>query len=208
MSIKEPTFSKNDVEISEEKIVFDGFFKMHQTTLRHKLFAGGWSGEISREIFHRGQASAAILYDPKHDLVGLIEQFRVGALDSESGPWCLEVVAGMLEAGETPEGLIRRELREEAGIDDAELIPITSYYSTPGGCSEKVHLYCALCDLASAGGIHGLDYENEDILLHIYPAKEVFAVMLDSSMNNAATLIGLQWLQFNRTSLMKQNQAE
>lgn len=201
MAIPVARYTLSDVEINAEEAVYQGFFTMHELRLKHRLFSGEWSGEISREIFHRGQASAAVLYDPVNDTIGLVEQFRVGALTSEFGPWCLEVVAGMLEPGETPEALMRRELAEEAGIEAAELIHITSYYSTPGGCSEKIHLYCALCDLSAAGGIHGLDDENEDILLHVLPAPSVFAVMLNSRMNNAATLLGLQWLQLHRHTL-------
>lgn len=196
-----PRYSRRDVKVDNDKVVFDGFFKLHEIRLKHRLFAGGWSQTVTREVFHRGEASAAILYDPENDLIGLIEQFRVGALESEFGPWCLEVVAGMLEPGEAPEQVIMRELAEEAGISRARLIPICSYYSSPGGCSEKIHLYCALCDLRDAGGIHGLDHENEDIFLHPVPAQEVFSIMLESRMNNAATLLGLQWLQINRESL-------
>ncbi len=201
MPIPPARFSIEDVEQRESNTVFQGFFKMEALRLKHRLFEGGWSNEISREILHRGDASAAILYDPIHDTIGLVEQFRAGALNSEHGPWCLEVVAGMVEANETPEAVMRRELMEEAGIDTAELIHISSYYSTPGGCSEKIYLYCAVCDLSTAGGVHGLDHEHEDILLHVLSAEEVFAVMLNSRMNNAATLIGLQWLQANRDSL-------
>ncbi|WP_086933904.1 NUDIX domain-containing protein [Agarilytica rhodophyticola] len=201
MPNSKPKFGRDDVKVDSDQVVFDGFFKVNEVKLKHRLFDGGWSDDVVREVFHRGEASAAILYDPKNDIVGLIEQFRVGALDSQYGPWCLEVVAGMLEEGETPEMLIRRELKEEAGIIDTELIHISSYYSTPGGCGEKIHLYCALCDLSNAGGIHGLPSENEDILLHLFSAEEVFAVMLNSRMNNAATLLGLQWLQINRKSL-------
>lgn len=196
-------FLKSDVEILEDNVVFQGFFQMRKFRLKHKLFNGQWSNEISRELFHRGEASAAVLYDPRNDLIGLVEQFRTGAIDSEHGPWCLEVVAGMLEDGESPEQLMRREIREEAGITDAELIHISSYYSTPGGCDEKIHLYCALCDLSQAGGVHGLDDENEDIFLHTFAAEEVFPVMLNGRTNNAATLLGLQWLQLNREALIK-----
>ncbi|MFL0803827.1 MAG: NUDIX domain-containing protein [Agarilytica sp.] len=201
MSLDKAQFSIEDVNVESDEVVFDGFFQMREVGLTHRLFQGGWSAPMKREVFYRGDASAAVLYDPKRDLIGLVEQFRIGAMRSEYSPWCLEVVAGMMEAGETAESLIRRELEEEAGISEAELVHITSYYSTPGGCSEKIHLYCALCDLSEAGGVHGLDHENEDILLQVFPAEEVFAVMLDSRMNNAATLLGLQWLQINRKSL-------
>ncbi len=196
--IDENVFGETDYDVVEEETVFQGFFRMVKVKVRHKLFSGGWTNEISREIFCRGDAAAAILYDPKLDKIGLIEQFRIGALDSKLGPWCLEVVAGMIEEGETPEALIRREIKEEAGIDDAELIFITSYYSTPGGCNEKIDLFCALCDLSAAEGVFGLEEENEDIRLHVINADDVFASMLSNRTNNAATLIGLQWLQFNR----------
>lgn len=205
MAIPPARFSHEDVETSSSETVYKGFFRMEEVRLKHRLFDGGWCNDISREILHRGDASAAILYDPKRDAIGLVEQFRAGALNSEFGPWCLEVVAGMVEVNETPEAVMRRELVEEAGIDTAELIHISSYFSTPGGCSEKIHLYCAVCDLSEAGGIHGLRDENEDILLHVLSAQEVFAVMLTSRMNNAATLIGLQWLQLNRPSLLEQH---
>lgn len=202
------TLNRDDVDVLDEKIVWNGFFKMHKLTLKHRKFDGEWTGEISRELFHRGEASAAVLYDPEHDLIGLVEQFRVGAIDSSFGPWCLEVVAGMLEEGETPAELIKRELEEEAGVTDAEIIPITTYYSTPGGCSELIHLFCATCNLKGRGGVFGLDDENEDIYLHVLPADEVFAGMLNSRANNAATLIGLQWLQLNRQSLMAKRESQ
>lgn len=201
MPVPPPKFSASDVDVDCDNLAYDGFFKMRRLVLKHRLFRGGWSDDVVRELFHRGEACAAVLYDPTHDLIGLVEQFRVGALASEFGPWCIEVVAGMIEKGETADNVIYREILEEAAVADASLIPICSYYSTPGGCSEKVHLYCALCDLSEAGGVHGLDSEDEDILLHVLPSEEVFATMYNSRMNNSATLIGLQWLFINRKSL-------
>ncbi|SMF62423.1 ADP-ribose pyrophosphatase [Alteromonadaceae bacterium Bs31] len=191
----------SDVEVLSDDTVYNGFFKMFKLRLKHKTFSGEWTEAISRELFHRGEAAAAILYDPHNDTIGLIEQFRVGALNSDLGPWCLEVVAGMMEQGEQPEGLIRRELEEEAGIDCADLRHISSYYSTPGGCSEKIHLYCAICNLEGRGGLFGLEQENEDIRFAVCPADEVLKGMYHSRANNAATLLGLQWLQIYRQEL-------
>lgn len=196
-------FHRADVEVTGEKIGFSGFFTLAVVRLRHRLFNGGWSAEIDREMFVKTEASAAVLYDPEHDLIGLVEQFRAGAMESEFGPWCLEVVAGMLEPGEHPDDLIRREIKEEAGLVPTALHKITEYYSTPGACNEKIHLYCAEVNLEGAGGVHGLAYEHEDILLTVYPAVDVFAAMLNSRMNNAATLLGLQWLALNRDKILK-----
>lgn len=201
MPLSESTFKSNDVEVIKKHTLYRGFFHMLKVTLKHRLFAGGWSGDIERELFKRGNASAALLYDPKSDCVGLIEQFRVGALESPKGPWCLEVVAGMVEEGETPEEVITREIAEEAGILNCELLPITTYLSSPGGSDEHIHLYCAVCDLSDAGGIFGLKEENEDIFLRVFAVQDIFPVMLNSRMNNAATLLGLQWLQLNHQRL-------
>jgi ADP-ribose pyrophosphatase len=75
------SFTNEDVEVVGRDIVYRGFFKMKKLLLRHRLFAGGWSPTISREIFVRGQAVAAVMYDPSNHLIGLVEQFRVGALN-------------------------------------------------------------------------------------------------------------------------------
>ena len=198
---KTAAFDLNDVEILQRERVFDGFLKMDRLRLRHKLFDGGWGPELTRELLSRGPAVAAVLYDPVNDLIGLVEQFRVGCLDESSGPWALEVVAGILDCGGTPEQAIRRELLEEADISPRELRYICDYLSSPGGCDEKLYLFCAIADLSQAGGIHGLETENEDIRLCIHPAAEVFANLYSGSMNNAATLICLQWLQLHQGSL-------
>ena len=194
-------FGRADVKLLSSKVSFRGFFELSVHRFRHRLFNGGWSGEIEREVFTKTEAAAAVLYDPKNDLIALIEQFRAGAVDSEYGPWCLEVVAGMIEPGESPDDLIIREIKEEADVVPHKLHKITAYYSTPGACNEKIHLYCAECDLSHSGGVHGLESENEDILLSVFDAQEVLNAMLNSRMNNAATLLALQWLAMNRQQL-------
>lgn len=198
-------FTQHDVEQIEVEPIYQGFFTFNKQRFRHRRFNGGWSGIFEREMLMKPDAAGAILYDPQNDLIGLIEQFRAGAMASEFGPWCLELVAGITDPGESIENLIHREIAEEAGIKQAKLLPITHYYSTPGASNEKIHLFCALADLSTAGGIHGLEDEHEDILFTVYPAAQVFAAMLNSRMNNAATLIALLWLQLNRPNLRTGN---
>ena len=197
MSIPKTQFIAADVELDETEIGYQGFFRLERLKLRHKLFRGGWSQSFYRELFVRGDAVAAILYDPVADLIGFVEQFRVGALKEPYGPWCLEVVAGISEPGESPSQVISREIEEEAGISSVELIPICQYLSSPGGSDERLHLYCGLCDLTNAAGVFGLPDENEDIRLHVATAEQVFAELYTSRFNNAATLLCLQWLQIN-----------
>ena len=194
-------FRRQDVDIVERETLFSGFFRLDRIRLQHRTFNGGMSPAIERELFVKAGAAAAIAYDPEHDLIGLVEQFRIGMYDLEEDPWSLEGVAGMVEEDEEPESLIRRELLEEAGLEDATLEYITRFYPTPGSCNEATHLYCALCNLQGKGGIYGLSEEGEDIFFHVFPAESVFDTMLQSRCCNAATLIGLLWLQLNRPRL-------
>jgi ADP-ribose pyrophosphatase len=199
-----PQFTRGAVEIVSRAEVFRGFFSVQKLRLRHRLYRGGWSGEIERELFVRGEAVGVLLYDPAQDLVALTEQFRIGALERPSGPWCLEVVAGMVEKTETLESVARREVREEAGLDVDQLQFICSYMPSPGGSAERLHLFCALADLRHAGGHFGLQDESEDIRLRVFPAQQLLDSLADpgaSAVDNAASIISLQWLQLNRERL-------
>jgi ADP-ribose pyrophosphatase len=202
--IKKPEFKRDDVEIIRREELYKRFFRVEKVFLRHRLFEGGWGSEIGRELFVRGEAVAVVLYDPVRDLIGMVEQFRIGALDEPNGPWCYEVVAGMLEEGESPEEVARRELIEEANVTPYAMEYICNYLSSPGGSDEKLHLYCGLCDLSQAGGVFGLPEEGEDIRVHVFTADDVFAELLNGAFNNAAALICLQWLQLNRNRLRAQ----
>lgn len=204
--IQAASFSSNDVEVISREVVYQGFFKMEKLELRHRLFKGGWTGSFFREVFVRGQAIAAVMYDPENHLIGLVEQFRVGALgelqESLTGsPWLYEVVAGMAEIGESPREVILRELVEEAGMVPDELRPICEYFTSPGGTNETLMLFCALGNLQNVKGIHGLLDEHEDIKVIILPEEEVFDQLYSGRFGNAATLICLQWLLMNRASL-------
>ncbi|MBN8430155.1 NUDIX domain-containing protein [Microbulbifer salipaludis] len=198
-----PQFTRGAVDVISRKTGYAGFFQIHKLRLRHRLFRGGWSGEMERELFVRGHAVGVLLYDPGRQLVALTEQFRVGALERASGPWCLEVVAGMVEEGESLEEVARRELQEEAGLQVDRLHFIRSYLPSPGGTNERMHLFCACADLSNAEGYFGLLDEHEDIRLRVFPLDTLLEAMLsdDGIVDNAASIISLQWLQLNRSRL-------
>ena len=209
-------FSSEDVEIIEQEEVYSGFYRIVRMRLRHRLYSGGWSNPIDREISDRGEAASVVVYDPELDAVCLVEQFRAATMRQSSdvinasnneippshSPWSLEIVAGMLDKeGETPEELVRRELQEEAGLTPSYIEKITSYWVSPGGSSARMHIYVALCDLQNAGGIYGLEEESEDILAEVVPLETVYQYSINEESSNAATLIGLQWLTINRERL-------
>ncbi len=179
---------------------YKGFFSIDLCRLRHEVFAGG-EIEIERELFERGDAVAVLLYDPGRDRVVLIEQFRVGAMDDPLGPWILEIVAGVVEPGESVTEVARRECKEEAGLDVHSFEPVHSFYSSPGGCSEKIHVLCALVDSQQADGLHGLAHEGEDIRVCVVDFSEIHDLIAAGRINSAIPLVALQWLQLNRERL-------
>ena len=202
----------NDLDVLEKRAAYQGYFRMEEWRLRHRLFAGGWSNEMTRECLERGHAVAVLPYDPVRDEVVLIEQFRVGAAASAASPnwdgsppspWLIEIVAGIVEDGEHPDDVARRETHEESGRDLLDLKPITSYLVTPGCSSETIKLYLGRVDAEKADGIHGLDHENEDIRVFTVAADEAFKMVADGTINNGTIIICLQWLQLNRDAIRR-----
>lgn len=192
-----PRFDRNDCTIVSQQTVYHGFFKMNKLRLKHKTFAGGETAEFSREILERGDAAAVLLFDPLRDQIGLLEQFRAGALNNPRSPWLLELVAGMIESGETAAQVAIRETQEEANLQIQQLEKICQYYVSPGGTSERISIYCALIDSTELGGIHGLDSEMEDIQVHVVSRDKAMQLLAEGVINNAATIIALQWLALN-----------
>jgi ADP-ribose pyrophosphatase len=196
-------FTRQDVEIISKETLFQGFFKMIKYRFKHKLFEGGWSETIEREMFERGHAAAMLPYDPVRDQVVLIEQIRVGALEHDN-PWQLEIIAGMIDREEDAESVVRREAVEEAGVEIGQLEKVTSYYPSSGGCSEKLDVYVGQVDASTANGIHGLDYEGEDIRVHVVSRQQAYQWVIDGKFENGASIIALQWLELNQQRLKRQ----
>jgi len=187
--------------VEQHEVCHDGFFRLERYRLRHTLFGGGWSPPLTRELLERGHAVAVLPYDPLRDEVVLIEQFRIGALHSPGGPWLIEIVAGIIEEGEKPADVAHREAREEAGLEIFELEPICHYLVSPGGTSESIHLYCGRVDASTAGGIHGVADEGEDIRAFSLPTDDALKMMRNGLIDVASPLIALQWLELNRRRL-------
>ncbi|OUS24027.1 ADP-ribose diphosphatase [Gammaproteobacteria bacterium 45_16_T64] len=192
-----PCFSVEDVEILEKISVYEGFFKMQRLKLRHKLINGGWSKELTRECFIRPEAVAVLLYDPYKDNVVLLEQFRIGTLDAHEGPWQMELVAGIVEEGESTQDVAHREAEEEAGTEILDLEYIYEFYPSAGGSSEKITLYCGGIDSTGVGGVHGVEEEGEDIWVQVFSRKEAMHALSENYISNAAGIIALQWLDAN-----------
>lgn len=204
------TFTCDDVEVVERERAFDGYFKIDRYTLKHKKHQGGWSAPVTREIFERGHATAVLLYDPDLERLVFIEQFRPGAFAAFNSPWfdkathtpwMMECVAGIIDEGESPEDVARRESVEEANCEITALVPIAHYLVSPGGTSESIFLFCGRVDASHAGGVHGLDHEGEDIRVLSASTDTALQWLDEGKFDNAMTLVAMQWFKLNRRDL-------
>ncbi len=197
----ELTFGPQDVRVLEQETVFSGYFSVRRLTLQHRCFGGGWSRPIVREVFDRGDCVGVLPYDPATDSVVMIEQFRPGAIRGDQSPWMLELIAGVIDSGESDEQVVHREAMEEAGCVMSELLPIATVIPSAGACSEQIRLFCGRVSRAAIGGIHGLAEEGEDILVHSVTRPDALAMLAADRVPNGHTLIALQWLQIHGDAL-------
>ncbi len=198
-------FSQDDVKILQEESGYKGFFSLKKLTIKHRLFKGGWSQEFHRELCIRGDAVGVLLYDPHTQQFAMVEQLRIGVLYRKQSPWLLELVAGMLDKdGENCAEVAKRETLEEAGLEVDQLEHVIEYFCSPGGSTEHFTLFCGRVNLADTQkDIFGVCDEHEDICLHILPVTEVIDMLNKGLINNAMSIIALQWFQLNKPRLDK-----
>jgi ADP-ribose pyrophosphatase len=168
------------MKIIDRKTAYDGHFKII------KLTVSDGEKTFEREVFERGNAVAALVLDTKKSAFVFVKQFRP-ATEGE----LVEVVAGMLDQeGDSPEATIRREIGEEMGYAVDRLEPIQDFYPSPGGSSEKIHLYYAeVSHKTGKGG--GLAEENESIELVEVPQAKLAAYKQE--IKDAKSLVGIYW---------------
>ena len=198
--------TRDDVELLKHENGYAGYFRIDRYRLRHRLYGGGWSRPMTREVFERGHAVAVILYDPEKDHIIVIEQFRIGVYAAlrEQGfpqhlsPWLLEVVAGIIEDGEAPEDVARRESVEEAGCNVLDMIPVCHVMLSPGASTESVRIYCARVHGPTTSEIMGVEEEHEDIRVISVPSEEVFRWLDSGRFINGTSVLALHWFRANR----------
>ncbi|TSJ89422.1 ADP-ribose diphosphatase [Gilliamella apicola] len=195
-------FNKKDIFNLTKRTLYKGFFSLLEYRFQYRKFDGSVSEVVTREILERGHAVVLLAYDDKRDKVVLIEQIRIAAIDTQDSPWMLELIAGMMDhENESTEEVAKREAMEEAGIVIGKCKPIISYLASPGGLTEQLHVLVGQVDSSTAKGVHGLAEENEDIKVHVVSREQAYKWVEEGIINNAASIIALQWLQLNHLTL-------
>ena len=194
------------VEILKRKTAYQkAFFRVEEVTLRHERFDGEMTDPIERVCLDRGDSVAAVIHDVAAEMLILVEQFRFPTHDKGPG-WMLELPAGVVMPDEQadPARTMRRELREEIGYEVDDLRPINTFYPSPGGSSERIHLYYARVSPAQrVGDGGGLSGEGEYVRRVTLPVREALARLERGEILDGKTLIGLQWLQAHHAALVK-----
>jgi ADP-ribose pyrophosphatase len=194
-----------NITIHQRETLFQGYFRIDRLKLSIRRFDGGVLGPFQREMLERGHAVAILPYDPANDHVLLIEQFRPGPLlAGDPQPWLIEIVAGIIDAGEAPEQVARREAQEEAGCVIEDLAHILDCYSSPGCLTEHVAMYVGRTTLSGIGGEFGLPDEHEDIRTHILPFDMALRWLDEGKIRHSMAIIAVQWLARHRGALRDQ----
>ncbi|MDX2078363.1 MAG: NUDIX hydrolase [bacterium] len=184
--------------ISTQEIFNNSFFRIEESKLHHELPNGEMSPEITRLNFVRGDSVAALVHDGENDTFVFTYQFRYPTTKHDLG-WIHEIPAGSLPNGKDPIAHMREEMMEEIGYTVQELVPIKTFYVSPGGTSERIILYYARVspkDQKSAGG--GLAHEGEFVERVTMKADDALKLLDTVDVGDAKTIIALQWFKLNR----------
>jgi nudix-type nucleoside diphosphatase (YffH/AdpP family) len=183
------------VEIDRTVRVFDGFFRIDESLVRYERFDGELTPTLKLLSFERGDAVAGVIVNTDTNSVLLVEQFRFPTYRKGDG-WLVELVAGMIEPGEQPEDVMRREICEEMGYEVEHVEQLGVFYVSPGGSSERMFLFHAEvtnADRVASGG--GLAQEGENVRIVSIPLEELSDALDEGRILDAKTIIGLMWLR-------------
>lgn len=181
--------------IRSVEVLHQGFLRVSRYIFDVEKHGGGRQ-DLTREIMERGDAVAVLGYDPARDEVVLVNEFRPGAMLAGVYPYTDNLVAGAIDAGESPLDAAVREMQEEAGLElrNPQVIHPGAFVST-GGTSERIVIVAGSVDSTRAGGVHGNPHEQEDILVVVRPAAEVIEQAHRAEIADLKTLVALFWLE-------------
>lgn len=187
------------VDVEARKRVFDDVFKIDEVIVRHELSDGAMSAAQRRLVFERGDSAAVLLFNRDRKCLVLVKQFRAATLGkSREHGWVTECVAGIIDENETPTAAAIRETQEETGYRIADLQPIATFFSSPGGTSERMFLYYA--ETTDADRIEQSPANpDEDLQICHVPVADVLRELQSGFLEDAKLIMGALWLRTHRS---------
>ena len=166
-----------------------------------RLRARPGDGDVeTRDILRTGPAAAVLPIDLARDEVVLIRQFRLAAHLANGKGDLVEIVAGHVEANETPRETARRECVEEIGVAPQVLVELFTYLTSPGLTDEEITLFLGVDDAARAAIEAGIEREVTALLR--VPIDAALAALSAGAVRNGPLVVALHWLALNRARLL------
>jgi len=166
-----------EVSQGQEREIYAG----RVVTLRLKYLDQPDGSRRLREIVEHAPGAAVVAVDDRGQVL-LVRQPRPAVATR-----LLELPAGLVDPGEQPIDCARRELAEETGYAARELEPLVSFYTSPGFCTELIHIFVAR-------GLHEITVdhdEEEEIELVRLPLEQAIRHVMESELSDAKTIAGL-----------------
>ena len=191
-----------DAAILSRDVKYDGFSSLTECRIAFTR-SDGERTEVTREVHDHGHGVCVLPVDRERHVALLVRQVRIVLLaNGDPDPMLLEVAAGLVDEGESPEETAIREAEEELGFRISDLQHVTTCYPTPGVVSETQTSYLAsysLTDRVAAGG--GLDEEGEDIIVEEIALDELGEAVLQGKLRDAKTILLVQHLMLSEPEL-------
>ena len=166
--------SMSEEKTIERKQIYNG--RVVQLRVDTVSLPGGTTKK--REVVvHPGAAAIVALNDNKEVL--LVEQYRK-AVESKT----LEIPAGTLEAGESPEECARRELIEETGFQASKLEKLVAFFPSPGFSSEIIHVF-------KASGLKQKHDAEAELAIRFVGLEEIVEIIRKGEIRDGKTVIGV-----------------
>lgn len=184
------------VSIEQKRYILEDVFKVEEAHLRHEKFNGEMSNVMRRISLERGDSVAVIVFNLTTNKIILVNQFRYPSYKNGHG-WLIEAIAGIVDPGESPEESARREVQEETGLTISSLEHVSTFYPSPGGSSERIHLFYSEVsgENAKYKGTGGLVSEGEDIKAEELSLADALSKIKSNEIMDAKTIIGIYWLE-------------
>lgn len=183
----------NEIEIFSEQTIANNKYPLKEISFEKPGRAGKRVKQL-HEVYYRPDAVAVLMVDNQQGKMLFTSQFRIASyINGNPSGNLLEVCAGLIDEGESPENAALREAAEETGYQVSNLQKVGAVYPSAGGVTEYLHLFIGEYDSKGdheSGG--GLEEEGEYIELLEMTFEEVHAKLMTAEFNDAKTLLLVQ----------------
>jgi ADP-ribose pyrophosphatase len=189
-----------DLTVSAPTVLAKGFHSLERFSMT--LRSPGRDPLASvRDVLRVGKVTAVLPLDLERREIVLLRQVRLPAHLATGLGELTEIVAGHVEADETPAEAGLRECVEEIGVRPTALYELFQFIPVPGASDEHAFLYLGLVDASAIPERAGAADEKEATRPMRVPIDSALAALEQRTMRNGFLLMALQWLALNRHRL-------